>query len=146
MESSISSATGFEQLREAGHRSFDCAYPTLSLDQCQAIGKLQDTTPAVRKCNLRSWGQWELAWGFPEPARRPSGSQALSGTQAPSGSRRRAENGVGARRLDLAQAQAEKRRAPAGSLRDSPWLVRGGGLGLGLVAMAGNIERPYTEG
>jgi hypothetical protein len=83
----------------AAKRGRDCTYPRPG--RCPAVRKPWDTTPGVWKQSLscRAAGAGS---GVPGPARSLgwSGSQAL-GHPGAAGSRRRAENGVGACRLDL---------------------------------------------
>jgi hypothetical protein len=94
--------TRLQPLKEAGLRSLDCAYPLPVPGWCQAMGKPQDPTPGVGECIPGAGSRVLGSAGRPGP----SGSQAL-GHPGIAGCCRRAENGVGACRLDLAWGQRE---------------------------------------
>ena len=84
----------------------------------QAVGTPQDTTPLVGKHNLRHRTAGDGS-GVSRPAGGPgpSGSQAL-GHPGTSRNCERAENGVGAFRMDLTQGQ--------GNGGEELWLVPNG--------------------
>ena len=84
---------------------------------------LQDTTPGVGTCSLRHRTP-RAGSRVPRPVMRPgpSGSHAL-GHSGITWSHRRAENGVGSGRIDLAWGQgAGKGSILAGPTGMSPWL------------------------
>ena len=90
----------------------DSAYPTPSLGRCWAVGQTRDTARGMGKHNLR-FRTAGAGSGIPRPGvgPGPSGSQTL-GHLGAVGSLGRAENGVGANRLEL--ILREKGGAPDG--------------------------------